>query len=230
MLKHLTIAGAVACLMLPAAATAAPAGSTIVVAQANTAKKKTVTHKPAGKPVTRTTTRGVAHSPGRTTAVKRTTVTGPKGKSATRTTVMTKKPSGKTTVTTTGPRGTAKVVGTTQPKFRPAPNNVKAAAIRGQWHGGARPYHWHGHNYTAWRHGPYRVHYNNGWRTFVAISTLSAIAIAGVSYYPYAYVSAPQNYCAGYTEDGCQLGWASVPTVEGGEAYQCVAYCPWQGD
>lgn len=85
-----------------------------------------------------------------------------------------------------------------------------------------------GRNYSYWRGGPYRVRYGNGWRTFVAISALTAIAVAGVTYYPYAYLSAPQDYCDGLTEDGCQMTWQDVETVDGTPAAQCVAYCPWQ--
>jgi hypothetical protein len=33
-------------------------------------------------------------------------------------------------------------------------------------------------------------------------------------------------YCAGYTEDGCVLRWAEVPTEEGDLVPQCVTYCP----
>jgi len=32
----------------------------------------------------------------------------------------------------------------------------------------------------------------------------------------------------GLTEDGCQLVWQDVETVEGDIIPQCVAYCPWQ--
>ena len=47
-------------------------------------------------------------------------------------------------------------------------------------------------------------------------------------YYPYAYISAPEQYCEGVTEDGCELRWQQVETVEGDVIDQCVAYCPWQ--
>ena len=84
-----------------------------------------------------------------------------------------------------------------------------------------------GHNYSVWRSG-YRVRHGRGWRTFVALSALGAIAIGSSNYYPYAYISAPQTYCEGLTEDGCQLMWQEVETVEGDLVNQCVAYCPWQ--
>jgi hypothetical protein len=84
-----------------------------------------------------------------------------------------------------------------------------------------------GQNYSVWRSG-YRVRHGNGWSTFVALSALSALAIGANYYYPYAYISAPQPYCEGLTEDGCQLMWQQVQTLEGDLIYQCVAYCPWQ--
>lgn len=85
----------------------------------------------------------------------------------------------------------------------------------------------HGHNYSVWR-GRHRVHYHGHWRTLVALSTLGAIAIGASEYYPYAYISAPEPYCEGLTEDGCQLMWEQVETLEGDVIDQCVAYCPWQ--
>ena len=84
-----------------------------------------------------------------------------------------------------------------------------------------------GQNYSVWR-GGYRVRHGSGWWTFVALSTLGAIAIGSSEYYPYAYISAPEPYCEGLTEDGCQLMWQDVETIEGGVVNQCVAYCPWQ--
>ncbi len=84
-----------------------------------------------------------------------------------------------------------------------------------------------GHNYSAWRSG-YRRRHGSGWWTFAALSTLGAIAIGSTDYYPYAYISAPEPYCEGLTEDGCELMWQQVETVEGGVVDQCVAYCPWQ--
>ena len=82
-------------------------------------------------------------------------------------------------------------------------------------------------NYSVWRSG-YRVRHGSGWWTFVALSTLGAIAIGSNQYYPYAYLSAPEPYCEGLTEDGCELMWQEVKTIEGGVVNQCVAYCPWQ--
>ena len=84
-----------------------------------------------------------------------------------------------------------------------------------------------GHNYSAWRSG-HRVRHGRGWRTFVALSALGAIAIGSSEYYSYAYITAPENYCEGLTEDGCELMWQDVETIEGDIIPQCVAYCPWQ--
>ncbi len=84
-----------------------------------------------------------------------------------------------------------------------------------------------GKNFSVYRNG-YRRRHGSGWATFVALSALTAIAIGGATYYPYAYVEATGDYCQGFTEDGCQLRWQVVPTVEGYTESQCVAYCPWQ--
>ena len=84
-----------------------------------------------------------------------------------------------------------------------------------------------GHNYSVWR-GRHRVRHGGGWRTFGALSALGAIIIGSNQYYPYAYISAPENYCEGLTEDGCELMWQDVETIEGDVVPQCVAYCPWQ--
>jgi hypothetical protein len=104
---------------------------------------------------------------------------------------------------------------------------VTASRLRGAPARGAGRTSIRGQNFSAWRRG-YRVRHGNGWSTFVALSALSAIAIGSNNYYPYAYISAPQDYCDGLTEDGCQLMWQQVQTDEGDLVYQCVAYCPWQ--
>jgi len=84
-----------------------------------------------------------------------------------------------------------------------------------------------GKHYSVWR-GGYRVHHRHGWSTFVTLGALSALAIGADYYYPYAYLSAPEPYCEGQTEDGCLLMWQPVQTLEGYFVNQCVAYCPWQ--
>jgi hypothetical protein len=84
-----------------------------------------------------------------------------------------------------------------------------------------------GHRYSVWR-GKHRFRHGGNWRTFAALSALGSIAIGSSDYYPYAYISAPEAYCDGFTEDGCQLSWRDVETVEGDTVEQCVAYCPWQ--
>jgi hypothetical protein len=104
---------------------------------------------------------------------------------------------------------------------------VTASRLRGVPARGAGRTVINGQNYSAWRSG-YRVRHGSGWWTFVALSTLGAIAIGSNEYYPYAYISAPENYCEGLTEDGCELMWQEVQTIEGDVVNQCVAYCPWQ--
>lgn len=104
---------------------------------------------------------------------------------------------------------------------------VTASRLRGVPAHGTRRAVIRGHNYSAWRSG-HRVRHGSGWRTFVALSALSAILVGSNEYYPYAYISAPQPYCEGFTEDGCELMWQQVETIEGDVIDQCVAYCPWQ--
>lgn len=141
-----------------------------------------------------------------------------------------------TTHTVAQPKVNSQVVG--QPK---AGNNVAAprvvtprgartvtaSALRSTPARGAGRTVIHGQNYSVWRSG-YRVRHGGGWRTFVALSTLSAIMIGSNEYYPYAYITAPEDYCQGLTEDGCELNWEQVQTEEGDVIDQCVAYCPWQ--
>jgi hypothetical protein len=141
-----------------------------------------------------------------------------------------------TTHTVAQPKVNSPVVG--QPKARTnvaAPRvvtprgtrTVTASALRRTPARGAGRTVIHGQNYSVWRSG-YRVRHGGGWRTFVALSTLSAIMIGSNEYYPYAYITAPENYCEGLTEDGCELNWEQVQTEEGDIIDQCVAYCPWQ--
>jgi len=121
----------------------------------------------------------------------------------------------------------------TQPKVTPrviTPRGtrvVTASRLRGVPARGAGRTVIRGQNYSAWRSG-YRVRRGSGWRTFVALSALGAIAIGSSQFYPYAYISAPEPYCEGQTEDGCELMWQEVETIEGDVVNQCVAYCPWQ--
>jgi hypothetical protein len=82
-----------------------------------------------------------------------------------------------------------------------------------------------GRNYSIWRDG-HRFRRNGRWWTYAGLGTLGALAIAGATYYPYAYLDAPAPRCEGWTEDGCQLRWQRVGTLEGSREYACVAYCP----
>ncbi len=114
--------------------------------------------------------------------------------------------------------------------FTPRGSNstvVRAARIRSVPARGVGRTSIQGRNYSVWRSG-YRVRRGNGWRTFVALGALGTIAVGAAEFYPYAYIQAPEPYCDGRTEDGCQLVWEDVETIEGGSYGQCVAYCPWQ--
>jgi hypothetical protein len=99
---------------------------------------------------------------------------------------------------------------------------IRSAPVSGAFHTSIR-----GRNYSLWRSG-YRARYHGGWRTFVALSALGVITIGAAEYYPYAYIDAPADYCDGLTEDGCQMVYDEVQTIEGDVVPQCVAYCPWQ--
>ncbi|MEP7031866.1 MAG: hypothetical protein ABI830_13105, partial [Pseudolabrys sp.] len=103
-------------------------------------------------------------------------------------------------------------------------NVVSAARIRSAPAQGAFRTSIRGRNYSVWRSG-YRARYRGGFRTFVGLSALGILAIGAYEYYPYAYVDAPADYCDGRTEDGCQLVYDEVETVEGDIVPQCVAYC-----
>jgi hypothetical protein len=114
--------------------------------------------------------------------------------------------------------------------FKPSGKNsnvVIAAKIRSAPARGAFRTNIRGRNYSVWRSG-YRARYHGGFRTFVALSALGALTIGAYEYYPYAYIDAPQDYCDGQTEDGCQMVYDDVETEEGDIVPQCVAYCPWQ--
>ena len=105
---------------------------------------------------------------------------------------------------------------------------VVGAKLRGLPGSGAGRFALRGQNYSAWR-GGYRHRNRNGrWETFVALGALGVLAIGAYEYYPYAYIDAPQPFCEGLTEDGCQLDFHDVQTMEGDVVGQCVAYCPWQ--
>ena len=114
--------------------------------------------------------------------------------------------------------------------FTPRSNNsrqVTAARIRGVPMRGAGRTSIAGRNYSVWRSG-YRLRRGGSWHTFVALGTLGVLTIGNADYYPYAYIDAPADYCDGLTEDGCQLVYDEVETLEGDTVAQCVAYCPWQ--
>lgn len=142
-------------------------------------------------------------------------------------TTTTKTTTTKSTTVVTTPKGGAGAGAKAYTPGGPHAHTVTAGRMRGMPSHGAGHTHIGGHNYSVWRSG-YRVRYGGGWRTFVAVSAITALAIGASTYYPYAYIEAPQPFCDGLTPDGCQLVWQEVPTVEGGAVAQCVAFCPWQ--
>jgi hypothetical protein len=77
--------------------------------------------------------------------------------------------------------------------------------------------------------GPRYVWWGGYRRAFVPLAVLGIAAIGGSYWYPDGYVSVAQPYCTGYTPDGCQLTWRMVDFEGGGQAPQCVQYCPQAG-
>ena len=69
--------------------------------------------------------------------------------------------------------------------------------------------------------------HGSGWWSFAALSTLGAIAIGSSEYYPMPTFRRLSRICEGRTEDGCELMWQEVETIEGDVVNQCLAYCPW---
>lgn len=122
-----------------------------------------------------------------------------------------------------GPKGTPRVFS----RKGPEASKVIGGKLRGLPGRGTARAFIHGKNYSAWRSG-HRVRYHGRWRTLAGLSTLAAILIGTNYFYPYAYIAAPEDYCVGLTEDGCQLVWEEVETIDGDLIDQCVAYCPWQ--
>ncbi len=114
-----------------------------------------------------------------------------------------------------------------KPKSGKKYNSVTAKKLHGLPPGSSRAYV-HGRNYSAWRGRGYRVRYHDRWRTFGPLSALSVLLIGQRPFFPYAYISAPEYYCVGRTEDGCLLNWEEIETLEGDLIGQCVAYCPWE--
>jgi hypothetical protein len=236
-ISSMVAAGAFACAAMTAPLTYASANDATTVelsAQERQERKatttRTTTTKPSGATVkTRTTTK----PSGATTRVRSVDRPGGTDVKVRKTT----RPSGATTrsKTTTSPSG-ARTRSTTVTRAAPPPRQVTFTGDRRQftgtraraWHVGSGQWVYGGRNYTYWRGGPWRVRYGNGWRTFVGVSLVAPIVVGAATYYPYAYISAPADVCEGITEDGCQLTWTEVETVEGGTAPQCVAYCPWQ--
>lgn len=66
-------------------------------------------------------------------------------------------------------------------------------------------------------------------RFFVPLASLGIAAIAGSYWYPDAFVAINGPACTGITPDGCRLQWRDVDFEDGGDAPQCVQYCPQSG-
>ena len=62
-------------------------------------------------------------------------------------------------------------------------------------------------------------------RTLIAVGGLTAIAVAGISYYPESYVVLARPACFGVTEFGCALRWQAVATDDSFTVPQCVQFC-----
>ncbi len=77
-----------------------------------------------------------------------------------------------------------------------------------------------------WKTGPKRIWVGGRWKTFIAFSAIHAVRIGGGYYWPDAYVNVGRPYCTGTTPDGCQLNWQLVNFEDGGNAFQCVQFCP----
>ena len=106
-----------------------------------------------------------------------------------------------------------------QPTFQPPPKAVQAAQI---------------HNAVVrlannrfapiWRE-QHRIWLGNRWRVFVPFTSLAAVTVGGLYYYPDSYVGFARPYCTGVTPEGCQLNWQQVGFQDGGSDWQCVQYC-----
>ena len=80
----------------------------------------------------------------------------------------------------------------------------------------------------VWK-GPKKIWVGGHWKVFVPFTALSAVLIGRSYYWPDAYLTVGRPYCEGVTPDGCHLNWQLVNFADGGNAYQCVQYCPRPG-
>jgi hypothetical protein len=129
-----------------------------------------------------------------------------------------------------GPGGinrAARVVGPGNSAFRVGPGRVNATFVRPANFAVVRMGN---HIAPVWRGGPRRIWSGGGWRTFAPLTALGVVALGGAYYYPDAYLSLARPYCSGITPDGCRLNWQAVAFEGGGEDWQCVQYCPRQGE
>lgn len=77
--------------------------------------------------------------------------------------------------------------------------------------------------------GPKMIWVGGGWKKFLPYSALGVVLIGGAYFYPDGYLTVGRPYCEGITPDGCRLNWQVVGFEGGGEAWQCVQYCPRPG-
>ena len=77
----------------------------------------------------------------------------------------------------------------------------------------------------VWKGGQKKIWRSGGWRTFVPLAVLGAVAIGGSYYYADSYLTVARPYCEGITPDGCQLHWQRVDFEDGDSDWQCVQYC-----
>ncbi|HLH90572.1 MAG TPA: beta/gamma crystallin-related protein [Xanthobacteraceae bacterium] len=77
-----------------------------------------------------------------------------------------------------------------------------------------------------WKSGPKKIWVGGHWKVFVPFTALSVVLVGGHYYWPDAYLTVGRPYCEGVTPDGCRLNWQLVNFTDGGNAWQCVQYCP----
>jgi hypothetical protein len=112
-----------------------------------------------------------------------------------------------------------------QGKFKPGPGHVSPVVKKLTF-----PIIKIGNNKIVpiWK-GPKKIWVGGHWKVFVPFSALGVVLVGGSYYWPDAYLTVGRPYCEGVTPDGCRLNWQLVNFADGGNAYQCVQYCPRPG-
>jgi hypothetical protein len=77
--------------------------------------------------------------------------------------------------------------------------------------------------------GPKMIWMGGGWKKFLPYTALGVVLVGGAYFYPDGYLTIGRPYCEGITPDGCRLNWQVVGFEDGGDAWQCVQYCPRPG-